>query len=206
MTLFVLDSDTISLLQDRHPKVIAHIASHAAADVATTIISVEEQLSAWYTLLRRATTPAGLVPIYQRMSETVRFFSTLPLLTFDDTAAEHYERGLLKAKPRTGRMDLRIAAIALAHRAAVVTRNTSDFRDIDGLTVLAWSARKPLFLPAYSCNSCYSWFASFKKSLAGKWTVGICGKRRWQDRRHGAISVNQRLLVFPVPSPDAGEG
>jgi tRNA(fMet)-specific endonuclease VapC len=138
VTQFVLDSDTISLLQDRHPEVIAHVASHAADDVATTIIGVEEQLSGWYTLLRRAKTPAGLVPIYQRMSETVRFFCTLPLLTFTETAARVYER-LLKEKRGTGRMDLRIAAIALAHGATVVTRNVSDFQDIEGIQVVDWS-------------------------------------------------------------------
>ena len=53
-------------------------------------------------------------------------------------------------------------------------------------------ARKPLFLPAYSCNSCYSWFASFKKSLAGKWTVGNVGKE------DGKTAGTERLALISV--------
>jgi tRNA(fMet)-specific endonuclease VapC len=138
MTRFVLDTDMISLLQRGHPTVAAHVGSYDPDELATTIITVEEQLSGWYTLLRRAKTVTELVPVYERMSETVRFFGRLPLLTFTELAASIYER-LRKQKPRTGRMDLRIAAIALAHHAAVVTRNASNFLDIEDLLVLDWS-------------------------------------------------------------------
>jgi len=72
------------------------------------------------------------------MTDTVRFVSRLPLLTFTDAAAAIYER-LRKQKPRTGRMDLRIAAIVLAHHAVLVTRNVDDFQDIEGLTVADWT-------------------------------------------------------------------
>jgi len=138
MTRYVLDSDTISLLQRGDPTVVGHVGSCAPDEVAATIISVEEQLSGWYTLLRRAKMAKGLVPVYERMTETVRFFATLPLLTFTDAAASIYEQ-LCSQKRRTGRMDLRIAAIAIAYGAAVVTRNIDDFRDIEGLDVLDWS-------------------------------------------------------------------
>jgi len=138
MTRFVLDTDIISMLQHGDPVVAANVGNYDPDQVATTIISVEKQLSGWYALLRRAKTAKELVPVYQRMSETVRFFGRLPLLTFTEVAASVYER-LRKQKSRTGRMDLRIAAIALAHRAAIVTRNVTDFVDIEGLLVLDWS-------------------------------------------------------------------
>ncbi len=138
MTQFVLDTDMISLLQHGHSTVVAHVATHNPEEVAATIISVEEQLSGWYTLLRRAKTVMELVPVYERMSETTRFFGRLPLLTFTELAASLYEQ-LRNQKRRVGRMDLRIAAIALANQAAVVTRNISDFNDIDGLDVVDWS-------------------------------------------------------------------
>ena len=67
------------------------------------------------------------------LHDTIRpLFATLSLLTFTDAAASIYEQ-LCSQKRQTGRMDLRIAAIALAHRAAVVTRNIGDFKDIEGL-------------------------------------------------------------------------
>ena len=45
MTTFVLDTDMMSLLQRGHPGVAAHFDHHQPYEVATTIISVEEQLS-----------------------------------------------------------------------------------------------------------------------------------------------------------------
>jgi len=135
---FVLDTDMVSLLQDRHPRVSARVRSYGADEVATTVITVEEQLSAWYTLLRRARTARQLVPVYERMTLAIRFLSRLPLLTFTERAADVYER-LRRQKPRTGRMDLRIAAIVLAHGATLVTRNVTDFSDIEGLPVRDWS-------------------------------------------------------------------
>ena len=63
MTRFVLDTDIVSLLQHGHPTVAMHVGKWGHDDVATTIITVEEQLSAWYTLLRRAKTASELVPV-----------------------------------------------------------------------------------------------------------------------------------------------
>lgn len=102
MTTFVLDTDMMSLLQRGHPGVAAHFDHHQSYEVATTIISVEEQLSGWYALLRRAKTPMDLVRIYGYMSETVRFLGTLPILTFTDEAAGIYER-LRNRHSRIGR-------------------------------------------------------------------------------------------------------
>ena len=72
------------------------------------------------------------------MSDTIRFLSALPILPFTDTAARTYDQ-LRRAWPRRGRMDLRIAAIAMAFDAVLVTRNRSDFDAIDGLNIMDWS-------------------------------------------------------------------
>jgi tRNA(fMet)-specific endonuclease VapC len=138
MIRYVLDSDILSLWQRGDPKVTAQVARCIPDEVPMTIVSVEEKLSGWYTLLRRARTAKELVPVYQRMSEAVRSFAKLPVLTFTDTAANIYEQ-LRAQKRRRGRMDLRIAAIVLAHHAAIVSRNADDFREIEGLDVLDWS-------------------------------------------------------------------
>ena len=46
---------------------------------------------------------------------------------------------LRQQHPRRGRMDLRIAAIALTSQAILVTRNLSDFEDIQDLVTEDWS-------------------------------------------------------------------
>lgn len=138
MTQFVLDTNMVSLLQRGHQTVAGHIGRYRSDEVATTIITVEEQLSGWYTLLRRAKTTLELVPVYERMSDTIRFLSRLPILTFTENAALIYDQ-LRRQKPRTGRQDLRIAAITISHHAVLVTRNLHDFEDVDNLTVVDWS-------------------------------------------------------------------
>lgn len=60
-------------------------------------------------------------------------------LPFDEDAARYYAR-IVSARMRAGRPirveDAQIAAIALAHRIPLATRNTTDFELIDGLEVV----------------------------------------------------------------------
>ena len=60
-------------------------------------------------------------------------------LPFDEDAAQQYAR-IVSARTRSGRPisveDAQIAAIALAHRMPLATRNTTDFEGIDGLEVV----------------------------------------------------------------------
>ncbi len=62
MIQYLLDTDIVSLLQDRNPNVVSHISGVPAEHIATSIITVEEQLSGWYTLLRRVRRTEQLVP------------------------------------------------------------------------------------------------------------------------------------------------
>ncbi len=47
MSLYVLDTDTLSLLQEGNAAVVALVAACAAEDLAISVITVEEQLSGW---------------------------------------------------------------------------------------------------------------------------------------------------------------
>jgi tRNA(fMet)-specific endonuclease VapC len=46
---------------------------------------------------------------------------------------------LRKAKIKIGRMDLRIAAVVLDHKAILVSRNLVDFQKVPGLQIEDWS-------------------------------------------------------------------
>jgi len=138
MSLYVLDTDTLSLLQEGHAAVLARVASCAADDLAITVISVEEQLSGWYRRLRRAKQPEALAKVYDRLTAAVRSLSHLPILSFSE-AAIHRAKALQALKLNVGKMDLCIAAIALEHRAIVVSCNMRDFRRVPNLVVEDWS-------------------------------------------------------------------
>ena len=138
MPPFVLDTDTFSLFLKGHPQVCENVLGRPLHQTTTTIITVEEELSGWYTLLRRAKTREALARTYQRMTDTVEALARFRLLSFTAEAIARFE-SLRKQHPRLGRNDLRIAAIALETQATVVTRNRVDFEQIAGLSFVDWS-------------------------------------------------------------------
>ncbi|HMC63976.1 MAG TPA: hypothetical protein VKI65_03480, partial [Gemmataceae bacterium] len=81
MSFWVLDTDTLTLLQHNHPVVSAHAAQHTPQELGTTVITVEEQLAGWYRELRKARTPKQVARAYRRLAESVTTLSGLPILT-----------------------------------------------------------------------------------------------------------------------------
>src|SRR6266403_1666874 len=120
MSLHVLDTDTLSLLQERHGGVLARVAACDPNDIAVTVLTVEEQLSGWYRRLRRAKKPEELAKVYDRLTAAVRSLSRLPILSFSEAAILQV-KALQAANLNVRKMDLSIAAIALEHQAIVVT-------------------------------------------------------------------------------------
>jgi len=135
---FVFDTDVLTLYQRGDADVVRNAQSRPLDQLAVTIISVEEQLSGWYTELRRAKKADQLAWVYQRMTDTVRFLVRFNILTFAEPAIIRYE-GLRAAHRRHDKDDLRIAAIVLEGNDTLVTRNTKDFQQIPGLRIEDWS-------------------------------------------------------------------
>ena len=138
MSLYVLDTDTLQLLQDEHPMVVARVRAVAVGDRAISVVTVEEQLSGWYTQLRQAKRPERLAWAYRRLAATVRLLSRIQILDFDEAAIQRCEQ-LKKLKLKVGKLDLRIAAIVLERNAILVTRNTRDFKQVPALRIEDWT-------------------------------------------------------------------
>jgi tRNA(fMet)-specific endonuclease VapC len=134
----VLDTDVLTLFQRGDPVVAGRVQARPAEELAVTIISVEEELTGWYTRLRRVRKRDLLAASYQRLTEAVRFLASRQILTFSEAAIERFEQ-LRKTYRRLGKNDLRIAAIALEEGALLATRNVRDFNQIEGLQVVDWS-------------------------------------------------------------------
>lgn len=135
---YVLDTDILTLFQRGDPNVVRNAQSRPPDQLAVTIISVEEQLSGWYTELRQAKKADHLALAYQRMTTAVRFLVRFYILTFGEPAIARYE-GLRAAHRRLDKSDLRIAAIVLESGDTLVTRNAKDFRQIAGLHIEDWA-------------------------------------------------------------------
>jgi len=92
----------------------------------------------WLSYVAKARTVQQQVMAYRQLYRHVERFRRIPLIDFDERAAAEFER-LRQAGVRIGAMDLKIAAIALANDATLLTRNLSDFRKIPGLRVEDWT-------------------------------------------------------------------
>jgi tRNA(fMet)-specific endonuclease VapC len=105
----------------------------------TTIISVEEIMRGWMAAIRRVREPSDQVNAYVKLRRLFQFFAVWHVLDFDQAAALECER-LRIAKIRVGTMDMKIASIALARSATLLTRNRGDFERVPELVVEDWLA------------------------------------------------------------------
>jgi tRNA(fMet)-specific endonuclease VapC len=138
MMRYLFDTDMLTLYEEGHPQVCRNVAAHDPDDLGTTIISVEEQLSGWFTMLRRAKDRKTSARIYQRMTDAVTFLGTVRISSFTEPAIARYE-ALRAMRLNVGGKDLRIAAIVLEAGSILVTRNARDFRRVPGLVIEDWS-------------------------------------------------------------------
>lgn len=135
----VADTNHLSEL-DRNPRAAANFETRRLArklEVFTTIISVQEITKGWLALLNRSLPPQEQVAVYSRFQRSIEVLRDWDILPFDKEAAA--QLAVLQRTPlRIGTMDLRIAAICLAHHAILLTRNVRDFDSIPGLQVENW--------------------------------------------------------------------
>jgi len=141
--MVVLDTDHMSLLEwggvgDSMP-LRARLAALPPAQVATTIISYEEQTRGWMAYIARTRSLTHQVEAYGRLRRQLENYCRTPVLAFDEQAAVTLQR-LRRASIRIGTLDLKIAAIALSHSAMLLSRILADFRQIPDLQVEDWTA------------------------------------------------------------------
>ena len=139
MTLWILDTDHISLYQRGDLNVINRLSAANPENLAVTVISLEEQMYGRLSEIKRATSAISLINAYARLEITLDYFKSVQVLPFDQNAHTSFE-GLIRQKLRVGTQDLRIAAIALSVNGIVVTRNQKDFGKVPNLQVENWAA------------------------------------------------------------------
>jgi tRNA(fMet)-specific endonuclease VapC len=142
MTLYVVDTDILSLYQRNHPQVCTRIrfARQNNLIIKTTVITVEEQYGGRLAQIRKAQNPEALILAYDFLTATFSLFSQLEILKYD-RSADDYFRQFRQQGIRIGTQDLRIASIVLAHGGIIVTRNQKDFGQVPGLTLEDWSLK-----------------------------------------------------------------
>jgi tRNA(fMet)-specific endonuclease VapC len=141
MSLWILDTDHVSLLLERHPQVSRKV-SELGADVAITIVTVQELFNGWVVRINNAKEIEDVVRLYRKLDRTVLLCKRIPVLSFDEVVGDRY-RQMLQETPSLSKKrlekDMRIAAIALVNDAIVVTRNDRDFSQVPGIRLENWT-------------------------------------------------------------------
>ena len=136
--MFILDTDHATLYQQGHPALGERLRSLSTGELATTVVTYEEQISGRLAVVRRASKSSERIQAFFWLQETLTFFCRMPVLPFDETAATVFQQ-LTTAKLRIGTQDLLIAAITLSKGAILLTRNRRDFQRVPGLMIEDWS-------------------------------------------------------------------
>ena len=137
--LAVVDTDHFSEL-DRNPHFATRFEERRRAsdlEAFTSIVTVQEITKGWLGLLNRRARAPEQVIVYARFQRSIEVLRDWDILPFDDEAAALFE-DLQRQRLRVGTMDLKIAAICLAHNALSLTRNVSDFEKVRGLRTENW--------------------------------------------------------------------
>ncbi len=139
--MYVLDTDILSHLFADHPRVLARRESVPSSEIATTIVTRIEILQGRFDFLLKASTGDELQRAQFWLDKTIHSLSRVEtVLAVDSAAAAEFDRLRQNKKlKRIGRGDLLIAAISLANRAKLVSRNLKDFSRVPGLEVENWA-------------------------------------------------------------------
>lgn len=139
--MILLDTDHLSVLQipssDRRTRLVSRMTLASDEDFGTAIVCVEEQMRGWLAAIAKEKQVSRHVAPYRELGRLFEFFRAFTIAPFDDRSAKQFA-DLRSAKIRIGTMDLKIAAIALANNALLLTANRSDFGQVPGLRIENW--------------------------------------------------------------------
>lgn len=140
--MLVLDTDHLSLMEWNQglarQTLLQRLSVGLPDEVFTTIVTYEEQTRGWMAYEARARTTAQQIDAYRKLERHLDLYRRVQVLGFDERAGTEFDH-LRAARLRIGTMDLKIASIALAHGATVLTRNLKDFSRVPALQVEDWT-------------------------------------------------------------------
>ena len=137
--VLVLDTDHLSEIDRgsrRGDDLMARLA-RSNDDIATTIMSVEEQLRGWLAQIKRKRDLHEQISAYARLQGRLTAYAEWTVLPWDAAAVSLFE-DLRRNGNRVGTMDLKIACVVLSQDATLLRRNVGDFSRVPGLRIENW--------------------------------------------------------------------
>lgn len=138
--MILLDTDHLSICldeRDARRQVLENRLRAATEQIACTIVSVEEILRGWLALIHRQRDVRRQIHAYDRLSQLFKVLGSWDIVRFDERAARLCA-DFQRRRIRSGTMDLKIASVALANDALLITSNLRDFAQVPGLRCEDW--------------------------------------------------------------------
>ena len=139
--MMAFDTDVLSDVLFGITRYVERLAQLPADIACVPVVAVEEVLRGWLHSIRQADSGKGrtvLTVAYEAFRDALVGLNEYRLLPYTPAAHDIFLQ-LKSQKIRIGTRDLRIASIALAHDATLVTRNRRDFDIVPTLKLEVWN-------------------------------------------------------------------
>lgn len=141
--MIILDTDCISLLERKSGaefyRLSARLAEFPPDEIATSIITFEEQMRGWMAFIAKANSIEKQISAYEKLARFLESYRYIPVIPFNKESGEVFQN-LKSRKIKVGTMDLKIASITISHNALLISRNISDYDQIPNLRVEDWTS------------------------------------------------------------------
>lgn len=139
--MIAFDTDVLTEILLGNTSYSARASMIPEHEQAVPVIVAEEIIRGRLNIIRQAEANNAKISLeraYELFEETFRDFQQLYILSYTPQADQIY-RQWRQEKVRVSPHDLRIAAICVAHRATLISRNRQDYAQIPDLMVQFWS-------------------------------------------------------------------
>jgi len=137
----LVDTDVFTLVLAGNPSYSDRYDAVEPNSRSIAVVTAEEILRGRLASIRAAQSksdPNALAFAYKMLRASIIELRKVAILNYTPAAHQHYLR-LKSHKIRIGTRDLRIASIALAHDATLITRNRRDFDLVPSLQLEVWN-------------------------------------------------------------------
>ncbi|HID99704.1 MAG TPA: PIN domain-containing protein [Thiotrichaceae bacterium] len=128
--MFLWDTNILRYFQSGHPILQQYLQRVSIDEIVLPAIVAAEALRGRSEFVLKAT-PDQLPQATEQLIETIELISNFQVISFDESASNVLTQLLKKVKKQKKRhADLLIAAMTLAGKHILVTRNQRDFADL----------------------------------------------------------------------------